>query len=568
MKTIFFSLILISSLSFGQTTYFNNTYILANYNLAGSLIENDSTLIVIGMQFTSNQIKMMFYKLNKFGDTLKVKQYEELNTYFYSLKILIINNNFIVSGAREENNNTNFFLASFNLDFELNWMKTYGGLYFDNGIDFQPTSDNGFILSGVTTSSETSPEDAYLIKTDSLGNVEWEQTYGGNNIELVYSVIETYDGGYVFSGSTKSYSIDQKFDFYTVKINAIGDVLWQKTYGDTLDENVCFVTQSKDSSIILCGASNIDLGDNKKGVILKLNKDNGEIIWQKEHLIGSYTNLYHAAIELEDKCLVVSGGVKHGDDTQLATIFKYDSLGNEIWHREYYTRTDIDQYFYDVIATKDGGLALCGSAYDSLNIQRAWVVKTDCFGFDSLHYYYKDSICNIEDCIRYAEDANFTVNTDSLEFLQNQALVVNNTSQDATLFWDFGDGFTIENETSVTHTYLQEGSYDVQLIFNKGMCSDTTIKTIFVGAGLGIDPLMSDFGYAQPSFSIFPNPNNGSFTVENFSGEKLDLLITDTHGKIVFLKNINSEKENIELELEKGIYFVTFGEQVVKMVVR
>ena len=566
-------LLLCSKQTFCQTNYFDSIKLMTNSFFATSIL-NDSMLLSVGAGYdTIFGYRLVFNKFDESGQLQFTKNFKILNKSHFARKIIKKNEKYYVFGTVEEPSFTNplLFLACFNNNLENEWLQYYGGNYFNDGEDFKATLDNGFILGGQTTENQNSENQAYLVKTDSLGNVEWERTYGGSRQELVYSVIQTFDESYIFSGQTNSYSLDQKSDFYIVKVNSLGDTLWSKKYGENMGENVCFVTQTTDSSIIVTGSYRF-LDDNNdlqfKGICMKINQFSGELIWQKQHLLGTYTNFFHAAIVMEDNSIVVSGGVKHGDDTQLATIFKFDSIGNYLWHREYFTRTDIDQYFYDVIATKDGGFALCGSAHDTSNFQRAWVVKVDCYGYDSLHYYYKDSICNIEDCIRYAEDANFTINADSLEFLQNQALVVNNTSQDATLFWDFGDGFTIENETSVTHTYLQEGSYNVQLIFEKGMCSDTTIKTIFVGAGLGIDPLMSDFGYAQPSFRIYPNPNSGSFFIENNTGDPLDFKLTDAQGKLIFEQNIHSQLENIHLELEKGIYFVTFGEQVDKMVVK
>jgi hypothetical protein len=562
-------LLLCSKQTFCQTNYFDSIKLLTNSFFGKALIENDFLTVACAQYDTVFGNKICFNQFNENGNLINSKSFKLNDLTIYCSKILLKSNQYYVFGTVQniDLTFTQFFLACFDLNFENLWSKYYGGVFFDNGLDFKSTSDNGFILSGVATNSETSPEDAYLIKTDSLGNVEWERTYGGPYRELVYSVIQDYDGGFVLSGLSNETSTSESSKFYVVKVNSNGDTLWTKKFGDENDNNVCFVNQLKDSTLLITGSS-LFLNENNdykfKGKIYKLDHNTGAIIWEKEHLFGNYTNLYHSAIELEDKSLVVSGIYSPGDENVVrGLLLKTDSIGNEIWHREYFTRTDVDQYFYGLIATNDGGFAMCGSAHDSL-MQRAWVVKTDCFGYDSLHYYYKDSICSIEDCIRYAEDANFTVNSDSLEFLQNQQLVVNNTSQDASLFWDFGDGFTIENETSVTHTYLQEGSYDVQLIFNKGMCSDTTIKTIFVGAGLGL---------SSPSIplqrgKLYPNPNSGSFFIENNTGETLDFKLTDAQGKLIFQQNIHSQLENIHLVLEKGIYFVTFGEQVEKMVVK
>jgi PKD repeat protein len=571
MKFIFFIFLsLWAKFFYAQTTYFNKTYVLPYTNLAGSVIEKDSMFIVIGHQVNGLSRKMVFYKLDKTGNLINYKYFENDTTEFYPQKIHIVSNKLMVYGTFyfDNYNLTNdgiIFLAEFDLDFNLNWLKTYGGNFYDAGIDFKPTSDNGFILTGSTTTSLNGYEQLLLLKTDSLGNELWQKKYGGWYQDIAYNVIELYDGGFAAAGYSKRLIEvngfpDFTLDFYIVRTDQNGNKLWDKRFVSEYGTNVSFITQLSDSNLLLTGSYRLEYINNgyMKGKLIKMNLD-GDLIWENEFITNSMINLYHAAIENEDKTFVVSGSTKTSIEGKTkGLIAKFDSLGNNIWHRTYFTDSTRSQYIYNIIPTKDKGYIMCGSAFDSLHIQRAWVVKIDCYGYDSVTYYYKDSICSPEDCNRYLEDADFTINKDSLNLLNNEFLELNyvNTTNDASISWDFSDGTTVADEQHVIHHFQNSGIYDVRLNFQKGMCSLTKTKSIKV-----INPLLVD------GFALFPNPTSGSFTLLNYTGKPQDLKIYNAIGQIVYLQKNVEEKISISLNLANGIYFVLLGDGMQKLMI-
>jgi hypothetical protein len=97
------------------------------------------------------------------------------------------------------------------------WDKTFGGPIFDIAESVQQTSDGGYIIAGDTDSYDDSEQDAWLIKTDSTGNVMWDKTFGGSNDEQAFSVQQTSDGGYIIAGDTDSYGAGES-DAWLIKI--------------------------------------------------------------------------------------------------------------------------------------------------------------------------------------------------------------------------------------------------------------------------------------------------------------------------------------------------------------
>ncbi|TES93442.1 MAG: T9SS type A sorting domain-containing protein [Candidatus Cloacimonadota bacterium] len=138
---------------------------------------------------------------------------------------------YIIVGHKEIYNsgNRDLYLIKIDANGDSLWSKTYGGNGWDEGFSVQQTSDKGYIITGVT-SPFVSGGDVYLVKTDSLGDTVWTRTYGGDSLEVGFSVQLTNDGGYVIVGGTSSFGSNW-CNVYLVKTNSSGDTLWTRNYG-------------------------------------------------------------------------------------------------------------------------------------------------------------------------------------------------------------------------------------------------------------------------------------------------------------------------------------------------
>jgi len=158
------------------------------------------------------------------------------------------------------------------------WQKTYGGS--DNDFNFitnsiQQTSDGGYIVTGRTYSFGAGNSDVWILKLDGSGNVQWQKTYGGSNDDWAYSIQQTSDDGYIVAGGTVSFGAGNG-DFWVLKLDSNGNVLWQKTYGGTDRDSALAIQQTSDGGYIVAGYTN-SFGAGKSDVwILKLDS-NGNI---------------------------------------------------------------------------------------------------------------------------------------------------------------------------------------------------------------------------------------------------------------------------------------------------
>jgi len=132
------------------------------------------------------------------------------------------------------------------------WMQTFGGSSDEHGYSVQQTSDGGYIIAGHTWSYGSGEYDVFVIKTDTNGNESWTQTFGGSSSDFSYSVQQTTDGGYIIAGKTYSYGTGES-DVYLIKTDTNGNEQWTQTFGGSDWDAGHSVQQTSDGGYIIAG---------------------------------------------------------------------------------------------------------------------------------------------------------------------------------------------------------------------------------------------------------------------------------------------------------------------------
>jgi len=158
------------------------------------------------------------------------------------------------------------------------WQKHLGGYANDQLFDMQPTPDGGFVLGGASSSApgrtKTSPhygeDDFWVVRLDAEGEVLWDRSYGGALFDAVYGLQATPEGGYIVGGislsgpgGTKTSANQGSFDYWVVRLNAKGDPLWEQTFGGLGREFWARARQTADGGFLLFGSSASETSGNK-----------------------------------------------------------------------------------------------------------------------------------------------------------------------------------------------------------------------------------------------------------------------------------------------------------------
>jgi hypothetical protein len=257
------------------------------------------------------------------------------------------------------------------------WSHTYGGSGDDFAYSVVQTSDGGYALAGFTDSSGEGGFDFYLVKTDSAGNQNWSRTYGGSGDDLAYSLVATSDGGYALAGHTSSFGAGY-YDFYLVKTDSAGNLQWSKTYGGTGDDEASSLIQTSDGGYALAGWTDSFGGGGFDFYLVKTDSS-GSMVWNRTYGTAGDNRAY-SIIQTSDGGYALAGFTDSfgagGNDFYLV---KTNSTGNMQWNMTYGGIGDDEAY--SLIQTGDGGYALAGYATSSsAGVGSFWLVKTNSTG--------------------------------------------------------------------------------------------------------------------------------------------------------------------------------------------
>lgn len=199
---------------------------------------------------------------------------------------------YVVAGYAENNNGDvtgnhggkDYWILKLNTDGGvIYWKKSLGGSHQDLARSIVKTSDGGYIVAGHAFSNDGDVTgnhdgtDAWIVKLNSDGNIQWQKALGGTKVDEAYSIIQTTDGGYLAVGHTTSNDgqvvgyhspsntgggeAPLSYDYWAVKLSATGNLLWQKCLGGSGSESANSVIQTADGGYVIAGSSNSNNGD-------------------------------------------------------------------------------------------------------------------------------------------------------------------------------------------------------------------------------------------------------------------------------------------------------------------
>ncbi|UCE37744.1 MAG: Ig-like domain-containing protein [Thermoplasmata archaeon] len=259
------------------------------------------------------------------------------------------------------------------------WEKTFGTSNYDYAYSAKQTSDGGFIITGTTRSYGAVDYNTWLIKTDSSGNEQWNNTFGGSYRDRGEVVHETSDGGFIIAGSTQSYGVGSNWDAWLIKTDSSGNELWNKTFGGSSIDYGEAVQETSDGGYIITG----DIGSWGAGSwdawLIKTN-ETGIEQWNRT-FGGDDRDHGRAVLETPDGGFIIAGTTRsYGSvGNWTAWLIKTDSLGTEIWNKTF----NVGDYSYgeSLQQTSDGGFIIAGYTYlFSLGHRDVMLIKTDSSG--------------------------------------------------------------------------------------------------------------------------------------------------------------------------------------------
>ncbi len=287
----------------------------------------DGGYMLAGSKVVLTYHDMFFVKTDANGDTMFSRTFGGYRTEVASKIIQTSDGGYLAVGAFNDNafpSNTSILLYKMNAAGDSMWCKILDASY-ENAIDVTQTSDGGYIIAGNYVFGQFDGN-SFLIKINALGTVLWSKTYQVFGNDRLASVQQTTDGGFILGGATiPGGGLNDKL--FLIRTNSVGDTLWTSTYGGQYLDNGGYVRQTSDGGFIQCGRTeNFGAGSIGDGCLIKTNP-NGIIIWSKRYgFSGSQGESFNSVRETNDKGFLAVGykGVLNGS----LWIVKTDSMGN------------------------------------------------------------------------------------------------------------------------------------------------------------------------------------------------------------------------------------------------
>ena len=252
------------------------------------------------------------------------------------------------------------------------WNRTFGGSSEDLGCFVRQAQDGGYIVTGSTKSYGIGEERLWLLKTDSNGNKEWDRTFGGfvsSSGDGGWSVDQTKDGGYIVTGYTRSYGAGG-IDLWLIKTDSLGRKEWDRTFGGPKDDVGMSVIQTKDGGYIVTGKT-ASYGSGKDDVWLIKTDSAGFKLWN-ETFGGLEDDEGMQVLEVKD-CYIITGRTESEGAGKKAFLLETDSNGKKLWERVY----GEDSVGISLRLTLDGGYIIAGYTNSKDSGREALLVKTD-----------------------------------------------------------------------------------------------------------------------------------------------------------------------------------------------
>ena len=310
--------------------------------------------------------------------------------------------NYILAGTkRNDLNSRDYWIAKLNSNADIEWEKTYGGSSTDEAKSIQQTTDGGYIVAGHSYSvngdvtNNNGGNDAWILKLNANGDIEWQKTYGGSSSDYLTNIKQTADGGYIAVGYTGSNDGDVPnnqgyFDAWIIKLDANRNLEWSKTFGGTNEDWINNTQQTTNGEYLFVGGTNSNDGDitNNHGNtdlwVIKLQA-NGNLSWQKTYG-GNNSDAASCIQKTNDGHYIVAGSSSsndgditnsHGDND--AWVIKIDDLGNLL--KQTTVGTNNIERANSILQTHDNNFLITGSlenANSNINSIFLAALDTDC----------------------------------------------------------------------------------------------------------------------------------------------------------------------------------------------
>lgn len=430
---------------------------------------------------------------------------------------------------------------TFQRSFGTTYQYGFGGT---NEVDVIQTFDGSFCVGGTVTDNNG---DMCLLKLDNMGDTIWTRTFGSNAEDVLFSVEQTNDSGFILSGLTRNFD-EINPEAYLIRTDAAGNIIWSKTYGSSNVDWFSSIQQTADNGFIACGRTSDNF------YLVKIDPD-GNIVWTKYISVGSWASSVQQTF---DKGFIITGYESDPNDYQIC-IVKTDSTGNIVWSK--ITNGQSGEGGQCVKQCTDSGYIITGFTNNfGAGAQDIFLLKIDIDGnFKWMKTYggvWEDTGYDVEQ----TADNGFIVSGRTQSFgpgTLDRNIYLLKTDPTGKLIWTRVYGSAINNGYSVQQTndmgyIIVSNPLELQVIKtdssgHTGGCNEYNANTLVNEVSLSLLP--------QSSFTVSIGTANNVSTITNYvsltgNPQNVQCPVTTLDVKFLMFTVTASNCRNVTLKWE------------------
>ncbi|HMT34603.1 MAG TPA: T9SS type A sorting domain-containing protein [Chitinophagaceae bacterium] len=417
-------------------------------------------------------------------------------------------------------------------------------------------TNNGVSIAGTAISGGLF--DFFLLKTDLNGNLLWAKTYGGNSSDHVVTLIKTMDGGFLIAGGTESFGAGM-LDIYIVKTDSNGTLLWTKTMGGANPEDCRSVLQTLDSGYVFGCTRYVASGVHN--YLIRTNSL-GDTLWTKSYydLNGNAFDI-HTVLNGSNNGYVLIGRAWGGSSH--LQILKTDSLGKIVWYKTYGKFNG--SIHYSIGQQTTDGCYICVSATTNYNSLRTvnLLIKFDTLGYVlGIKTISADTTRNnIPKSIQQTPDGGF--------YITGEALLIS----------DLSDTYIIKTDSSGSsgcNDIIQNGIDTIAYNYIDFQLLSITVSSGGTESPMSASIVSSNLNYFTAcgnvptnnsgimeavSLNVSPNPFKNELLLYNTISNG-EISLTDISGKELLRQKTSKGNTQIITEhLSSGLYILHYLEK-------
>ncbi len=443
-----------------------------------------------------------------------------------------------------------------------NFRRTYGWGAYNTAPAFTQSPAGGFALLGSFSSPTSYQTDFVLMRTDTAGVFQWAKAYGGSGVDEARDLLQLPDSGWLLVGFTNSFSPNNDYNGYVIRLTANGDTVWTRQIGSSSWDFLYDVEWAPNGNFLLSGATNNSPNGKTAGWLVEVSPA-GTIIHQ--YFYENSGNVFFQRSDIASNGDIFSAGYTEDPIslTKKGLVVKFDALTQDTAWSFSFTSTDED-VLNDIKLLPNGNIAICGVRQLNSTTNNDNLV----------------AVLLANGTLSWQESVNLPGASS-----YQKILLLGDTLLAGGFTSDFGEGGKdmVVNWFSAGGTFIKGntlGYTQDEILFDLELTSDRQLllggTTTSYGPGLqSMLFVRTDTAFSlgtnlvigleenndrEKIFSVYPNPAQDRITIQHLpKNKKVDYSIFNTAGKRVYFGSIESEDFMLPVgELPNGLYFLQF----------